>query len=1214
MTETSSPARAGVLRRMMRPLLWSAGVLAVLAGLGFGVAPPIARHYAVQMIGEVLGRQVTIERIDFNPFTLTVDVLGLKLMEADGQREAFAFERLRVNAELESLVRGGPVVHELALRAPRLNLVLDAAGRSSNWQDVIDRLAARPQAADGDQALPFSLGNIRVSGGHVQVEDVQRGRRHELAELEIGVPFVSNLPVKVDVFVEPTLSAKLNGEAVDVGVRTRPFRSPLETQLRLKLDDFELAPWVAYLPFEPGFRLPSGRLSTELELSFVQPDSSGAVPQLSLRGRLQLDELAVQDAQGAPVARVAALELELADVQPLARRWHFTRLRLQQPELELLRYGDGRFNLATLLPPTRGASAAAPASVPASSAPADVLLAEARIRDGRLGFEDRSLTQPFATRIEALNLDLRDLSSTGDMPAEIRFDYQADGGARFSHDNRLSLAPFALEGSVTLEGVEPARFAPYLAAALPAGEVRGGRLDGTVRYRLGSAASDIEVVAETLALREFVLALKGHKDAALSVPVLDVREAAIDVEARTVKVAAIGIEGAALSARRLKDGRIDLMQLLTPPAAQAKSKGVPGKRAPGKGERLAAARTTTPATAPEWSVNVDKLALAGAALRVEDRTLARPVTLALDAIDLQLEQLSTARGATAKMSLDARVQPRGRLGASGTLALTPLQADLQLDLQRVDLLPLQAYVLEQTRIGVARGSLGTRGRLNLGTAKNGELRARYRGRAGVANFAAVDRIHAGDLLRWRVLDVTGLDLHLQPFALDVDRIGVEDFHTRLLLDEQGRLNLRDLAGEARADASPPAEQATAAPAAAEPEPAAPLPPIRIGRIELKGGDIAFSDRFIRPNYDVRLTGMGGELVGLSSAPDTIARLDLSGKVDDAAPVRVSGELNPFRQDSHLNILGTVKDFELTGLSGYSGKYVGYGIARGKLSAELNYRIEARQLTASNQIFLDQLSFGDKIDSPDAMNLPVQLAVALLKNGRGEIDLHLPVSGTLDDPEFSVFGLVVKMFVNLIGKAITAPFALLGAALGGGEELSQLAFESGQARIAVAHREKLATLAQALRDRPGLALDIIGRADPASDTEGLKRERVQQQVRALKLKGLLEKRSEAASVEDIVVGAEEYPALLKQVYRAADFKKPRNLIGLARDLPVAEMEALLVANTIVTEPDLRALAQQRAQAVRHWMSTEGQVAGERVFVLEPRVEAITDAGQVRFSLR
>jgi hypothetical protein len=385
-------------------------------------------------------------------------------------------------------------------------------------------------------------------------------------------------------------------------------------------------------------------------------------------------------------------------------------------------------------------------------------------------------------------------------------------------------------------------------------------------------------------------------------------------------------------------------------------------------------------------------------------------------------------------------------------------------------------------------------------------------------------------------------------------------------------------------------------------------------VEIKRGNVAFSDRFIRPNYDANLTDLAGTLTAFSTSPDTIAKLDLTGKVDKTAPLSITGELNPFRQDAHLDIVAKVSDFELTGLSSYSGKYVGYGIARGKLSAELNYKIEERKLTATNQIFLDQLTFGDKVDSPDAVNLPVQLAVSLLKNRRGEIDLHLPVTGTLDDPEFSIFGLVLKMFFNLIGKAITSPFALLGSALGGGEELSQLALAPGVARAGEAQQDKLKTLAQALIDRPALKLDIIGRADPASDLDGLRQLGLDNAVRAQKLKAMIARGEDAPSLEDIEVGADEYPALLEKAYKAGDFKKPRNLVGLTKNIPVPEMEALMRANVKAGDAELRLLAQQRAQAVREWLMGEGEVPGERIFVLEPKVEAIGESGQVKFSLR
>jgi hypothetical protein len=210
--------------------------------------------------------------------------------------------------------------------------------------------------------------------------------------------------------------------------------------------------------------------------------------------------------------------------------------------------------------------------------------------------------------------------------------------------------------------------------------------------------------------------------------------------------------------------------------------------------------------------------------------------------------------------------------------------------------------------------------------------------------------------------------------------------------------------------------------------------------------------------------------------------------------------------------------------------------------------------------------------------------------------------------------VVRALVNLIGKAITAPFALLGSALGGGEELSRLELAPGVATLGEAEVKKLGTLATALIDRPALRLDITGRADPAVDTAGLTRSLLQRAVRAQKLEAMMARGEEAPSIDDIEVGAEEYPELLKKAYRAADFKKPRNFIGLLKDLPVAEMEQLMIAGTTVSDEDLRALAQRRAQMVKDWLSGEGHVPGERLFLLEPKVEAIGDGGQVVFALR
>ncbi|PKO56241.1 MAG: hypothetical protein CVU28_03650, partial [Betaproteobacteria bacterium HGW-Betaproteobacteria-21] len=485
------------LKGFVRPAKWVAGVLLTVAVIGFGVVPPVARHYATKILNESTGRTVSIEGVAFNPFTLAVELRDVKVMEPDGVTPGLAFEQLRANLELESVVRGGPVLHELSLVGLRLKLVRMPEARH-NWSDVIERLAARP-ATEGESR--FSIGNIQLLDGQVSIDDQVEGLQHELTAINVGVPFLSNLPVKVDVFVEPSLSAVLNDQPLGLGGRSKPFSNDRETVLELSLKDFQLEPWLPYLPFEPAFKLSSGSLGTDLAVAFSQP--SDLSPTIALKGQVRIDKLVVRDKADNQVVSVGEFELELADVQPLVNRFHFSKLRLAQPELDLVRLADGGLNLQQLLPQQapvkpsasskskqRRSTAAAPAAetevLPASGGEAkklDFLLASARLRDGVLRFEDRTLAGPFRARIESINFDLRDLSSTGDMPAEIRLDYVTDGGEKFSHQENLRIEPFELDGNVTIEQFQPGRYAPYFALALPGAEVRGGRVDGAVGYK-----------------------------------------------------------------------------------------------------------------------------------------------------------------------------------------------------------------------------------------------------------------------------------------------------------------------------------------------------------------------------------------------------------------------------------------------------------------------------------------------------------------------------------------------------------------------------------------------------------------------------------------------------------------------------------------------------------------------------------------------------------
>jgi hypothetical protein len=249
-----------------------------------------------------------------------------------------------------------------------------------------------------------------------------------------------------------------------------------------------------------------------------------------------------------------------------------------------------------------------------------------------------------------------------------------------------------------------------------------------------------------------------------------------------------------------------------------------------------------------------------------------------------------------------------------------------------------------------------------------------------------------------------------------------------------------------------------------------------------------------------------------------------------------------------------------------------------------------------------------------------LAVSLLKNSKGEIDLDLPVGGSLDDPQFSIGGIVVKVIVNLIGKAITSPFALLGSAFGGNsEELAWLDFDPGFSRLADGAETKLKAIAKAMNEKTSLKLEITGRVDPETDREGLKQALMISKMEALKVKDMTKKGESLGEDGSVRIETAEYAALLTRVYKDEKFPKPRNLVGMAKDLPVPEMEKLILANSSVGDEDLRLLARQRAQAVKSWLVEKGNVPAERVFLTGGREgtdskPARGKASRVDFSLR
>lgn len=1207
----ASPLRRWALRLAI--------VLVLYALLGFFGLPALIKWQLPKQASEQLGRVVTLENAHLNPFTLRLELIGLQVAEADGKDIAARIGTAMTELQWRSIIHWGLVFSRLDIESPMVRVVRFEGARY-NWSDVIERLAQAPSAAEpstapaDEPAAParFSVNNIQISDGQIDFDDRPAKLVHRVRKLALGIPFISGFPAEVERFVEPALSARVNDTPVSLDGRSRPFGEDLETVFDIALEPFDIAPYLAYLPFEPAFALESGQLATKLELAFSSPESG---PKLTLAGTATVSDIDLRLRDARPLLRLPRLHTEIERIDVFAQAVHVARVSIDAPEIHVRREQNGTIDWQSLAPP---AGHEAPKPEEANASPLTIRLDALTLEDGQLAFSDAAApAKPFATRLTAMRVTLDGFSSDGSAPAQLSVSAQSEAGEQLEATSEFVLAPLRVSGQLALRDLPVAHYAPYFAQQMVGASVTGGAISLEAPFEIDDAGMRLKNAGLTLV--KAALTLDGAKEPALNIASLGAEAIDVDTAGQRVTIGRLAGTDGRLALVRARGGEIDLLGIVKP------------------GEDV-------PAEAPPaWQVTLKETALSDWTLRFEDRTPAKPVIITAARTAIDLGAVSASAKEPVPLRLETIIDNRGYVAAKGTVDIAQQAADLRVDIKRLELAALQGYMAQASEAKVRSARLDVAGQLQIAAGGDGAPSVRYRGDAAITDVIAVDLRNNTDFLRWKRLAFDNLDVRSAPLALAVREVNLADFYTRLILDQQGRLNFRELTG-----GTPTAQEQTAktAPSAATargsgasdsgqydgrlarettdeasatlPPPAADLPPIRVERIVVERGNVNYSDRFVTPNYDANLTEVGGSLKGLSTDADSVATLVLDAAIDHDAPVKISGELNPLRNDRYLDITATVTDFELPTISTYSGKYVGYGIRKGKLSAELSYKVVDRKLTAQNNVLLKQLTFGKPVDSPDAVDLPVQLAVSLLKNAKGEIDLSVPVSGTLDDPQFSIGGLVWRAFFNLIVKAVTSPFALLGAIAGGGEELDHVAFEPGVAELSAGAVGKLESLAKALKERPGLSIELTGRVDPATDEPGLREQWMLDRMRERQREVLLDAGESPPPLREIKLPEKDRDDLLEEAYDAADIEKPRNILGIAKSLPADEMRKLMIEQAPIAETELTALAKARAQAVREWLVTTGQIDNGRVFLVtgSSEAKAPSDAAtsRVDFSLR
>ncbi len=1189
------------LKRWKKPLIFAAIIVFLYTVVGFLVLPALIESLLPDRLGRALDRRVTLEKVRLNPYALSITLEKLSVAGKQGERFA-GFNRLYANFQASSLLRWGAVVREIRLEGLYAHIVRTGQHRF-NFSDLIPerKTAAEPNSeAEEGGAARFSVRRLAVSGAAVDFEDHFADSRHRIEGIDLSATDLSSLPAGTGKQAAVSFKAVVDGAALSLSAKANPFAAARSASASLSLKNLDLTRYLPYLPATPTARLDSAVLDFSLDAGFRTDESGRAA--LTLSGPVRLLNVAILDGQKRPMLRVPEMTAVLGGSDLLAASLVLDDIRIDAPRVQVLRGRDGDLNLLDLVP-----------DLPEQKEGKDggqtggfsLLVKKAAVASGGIRFSDQAVAGGFEKTFSDIDISVRGFSLAPENSTDFSISLATDAKETVDASGAFSLEPARASGKVDVREVELKQYVPYLADRLNF-KVNGGRLSVGGRFVWNNGVSGgppaLEIEEGKAALRSLALDQPGDRMRVLSIPTLDVNDVSFSLADRSVGIGEIASENGEISYLRHRDGRINLSEMVNMPASSESQEPSAASSAP-------------------FAATVDRIRLKGYRFRMEDRVPAETVSATLSSIRIEADGLSTKKGAKAKVALEGRADRGGTASLKGNIGVDPLSADLQVKVKRIDIRAFQPYFTDRVRIIVTGGAASAAGRFRLKASSAKEMpQIQYTGSVQLNGFKSVDKQDTLEFLDWESLHLADLDVRMPPFSLDLKEVGLSGLYSRFIIAKDGTINVADVVSTPEAAAAPKEKKAPAAAGAKKSGGKASAPKIHIGTVTLQDGHINFTDLFNPFNFHGDLTEIGGRVSGLTSLEKDRADVLLSGSWEDRAPLEIKGKINPLAEKRYADLTLTIKDIDLSPFSPYSGKFLGYKLEKGLLTLDLGYHLEGSHLKGDNRAYFQELTLGERVDSKDAVSLPVSLAISLLKDPSGAITLDVPVEGDLNDPQFSLARTVLRVIGNLIVKIVTAPFSWLGNLVGQNEELSYIAFDPGSAEITPKASEKIEALTDALLKRPALELEIQGDADPDADPDAMRKRRFDDLIRSQKLKEMTANGKTAVPLNEVIVTPEEYPRYLQKAYDAADFAKPRDSQGRLKRLSPEEMEKLLMTQFIFSDSDLRQLAVERADAVKSRMLEDGAIRAGRLLIVEPKIVADSDdkeaisQSRVRFTLR
>jgi hypothetical protein len=1223
------------------PVLIVAGLFILYVALGYLAVGPLAAHYIPGLAQSQLDSRATVGKVAFDPLRLDLTVDRLQLSTPQGVPLA-GFDKLFVDFAPASLWRWAWTFHQIRIDQPQVNVAI-AKGGTMNWDALVRALKRGSKSAKPSDTIPrVMIEQLQIAGGTVRYADANRDHPYttRLTPLNLQVNDLSTLPKARGQYA---LSLLLPQQKATLRWKGYLGINPLVSGGEAELTGLDLAATAHAVPnLSRTLRIASGTATIRAAYSVVLGNTGlqWAVNDLGARvedlnakaagADLQSQTLQLDKARIDGSAQTASLQA-LA-FTGLSAATGTNRMALQTAQLQGAQFDWGKRQVAfgpLRLQDIQGQIGQATVQAARlQTQPGTVDLARQALQLPQAALQDLQLQPQLGKaapwlQLPTLEVDAlqADLAQHRVQLGAVQIDSASVRLARLP-DGQIDLLQ-AMNAASAKTAAEPApqpQVADKVAARAAADwtvavqriatrlqavdytdqsfkaplhlQIKDATLDTALRATL-SVGAPAQLQASDLQLKLGAMLAESRAQPLAHWRSLQLGPTQIDLpgsSAMRIRAGALSVDGLHAQVQLGKDG-LNWAQAFAPLATAAS----PGTANPA---------TRKPAVEPD--LQLKNLTLRNLSAQLTDSMAPEPIRLDLIQGQASAQNLGLDLSKPVPLQLRFALKQGGQFSAHGQLAPQPLAGTLQVQVQQFALLPFGSLLKPFVRLLLTSGTASMDGTVRLRAGQGIAPQVTYTGRAQVDNLALVEPDGRTPFLGWRQLAASGMTVDTAPLSVAITDLQAVEPYGRIVLNPDRTLNVQAILLTRKPAAAP-------APAArTEQGPDQPLPlALRIDRTAIDNADVDFADQSIKPEFRVRMQKLSGVINGLSDAPDSSAQIELDGQVNDYGQAKVRGRLQPFRATNATDVTLDFRNLDMAAISPYSGKFAGRTIESGRLDARLEYKIQKAQMQGDNQFIITRLKLGPHVDSPDAMNLPLDLAIAVLENSDGVIDINLPVHGDLNSPKFSYGGIIWQAIVNVLTKVVTAPFRALGALFGGGggQPPQDVHFAPGSAELAPPEREKLLQIAQALSKRPRLELQVPPTVDPVLDAAALQHAAVRRQV----LARLGVNVPPEANPGPLDLGSARTRNAIDALY--LDQHPTSALEALKASLPKDSKEeyplqhallAQLAKAVVIPQAGLDALAQRRAKVVAAALTSGASALPSVRVQIEPAVKPVSGA--------